>query len=105
MYTEAAFPFKWCDIMLIGGVLAAAAFRFSRDVTRLLLATGIFIVAVLLLAMTSDEPMTVQIRLMRYYFLIAAFTIPLLLFRCRRFDIKRLFHYIVLYSLAMSIFY
>ncbi len=105
MYTEEAFPFKWCDIMLIGGVLAAAAFRFSRDVTRLLLATGIFIVAVLLLAMTSDEPMTVQIRLMRYYFLIAAFTIPLLLFRCRRFDIKRLLHYIVLYSLAMSIFY
>ncbi len=105
MYTEAAFPFKWCDVMLLGGAVAAAAFRYSRDVMRILAATAAFIVAVIIIAMTSDEPMTVQIRLMRYYFLVIAFTVPLILFRKRRPDIDLIMRYVVLYSIALAAFY
>ena len=105
MYSEISFPFKWCDIMLIGGIVAAVAFRYSRDVTRILLVTGAFIATVVLLALTSSEPMVVQIRLMRYYFLIIAFTIPLILFLTKRPDMDMLMQYIVIYSIAMSAFY
>lgn len=105
MYTEAAFPFKWCDVMLLGGAVAAAAFRYNRDVMRVLAAIAAFIVAVVLIALVSDEPMTVQIRLMRYYFLIIAFVVPLVLFMRRRPDVDLLMRYVLLYSLAMSAFY
>ncbi len=105
MYTEAAFPFKWCDVLLMGGAVASAAFRYSPDVRRILIAVAVFIAAVILLAMLSDEPMRVQIRLMRYYFLVIAFTIPLILFMRRRPDMDLLMRYILIYSLAMSAFY
>ena len=105
MYNETAFPFKWCDVMLLGGAVAAALFRYAPNVKHLITATALFIIAVMLIATLSDEPMIVQIRLMRYYFLIIAFTIPLILFLHRRPDVDLLMRYILIYSLSMSAFY
>lgn len=105
MYTEAAFPFKWCDILLVGGAVAAAALRFDRQVRLIILATAVFVAAVVALAMLSSEPMMVQVRLMRYYFLIIAFTIPLALFLRRRPCMELLMRYVVIYSIAMAAFY
>lgn len=64
-----------------------------------------YFTAVLLIARTSDESMSVQLHMMKSHFMIAYFMVPLLIFANRKFEFHELVRKIITYAVCISLFY
>lgn len=100
-----ALPLKVSDIALICGVVGFVIYRKNRLVMRLTVATLAYFGAVILIALTSLESLSIQFYRMRNYFLIISFFIPLIVFANRRFDWNKFMDSIVVHALVICGFY
>lgn len=98
-------PFKSSDIALMLGVLGIFIYRKNKVISRISWAMLAYFAVLILLAMTSVESMRIQFVMMRYYIVIIAFFIPLLIFANRKFDWDRFIHTLVLHALVICGFY
>lgn len=98
-------PVKLWDLAFILGVVGIMIYRKNRLVRKLTWMTLGYIAILILLAMTSAESMKVQFLMMRRYFLVIAFFIPLLVFVNRDFDWKEFAHQVTLHVLVICGFY
>lgn len=94
-------PLKPTDVALALSVMVLLIMRRSKLTNRVLLLIGGYIAALLLIAYTSEESMRVQLLMMRNYFYILGFTLPLLTFANRRFEWERFMHTVFLHSLVI----
>lgn len=98
-------PVKLSDLMMIASIGLLLFGKLNQKIRPLLVAFLLYVVGVFLLAMTSMESMMVQIKMMRYYFVIITFIIPLFLLRSDRDGLLGCGHYLVVYSLVICGFY
>ncbi|HRN04983.1 MAG TPA: hypothetical protein PLL05_08025 [Muribaculaceae bacterium] len=97
---EGTLPIKTDDIMLLVSVVGVCIYRKPPLVRKVLFGLLLYAAAIIILASYSEERMSVQIRLIRYYLGFIYFIVPLMLFAGREFDmeefLRRLFPYIII---------
>lgn len=98
-------PVKLTDLGLLVAIVAVAVYRRSPLVSRLLWMTLSYFALIWLIATTSDEPMSTQIVMMRNYFLIISFLIPMMVFGNCRFEWDRFIHTLFLHELVICALY
>jgi len=72
---------------------------------RVFIATLLYILGMFLIAMTSEELMSIQIRTMRTRWAILYFMVPILLFAGRDFDMKELFRRVFPYIIIIASYF
>lgn len=100
MHTQ-VLPFKLSDLALLAGFGAIFVYRRSPLVSKVLMMTLGYFAALMLIAKTSDESMSVQMVMMRNYFIIIAFLIPMMVFGDSRFEWKRFIHTLFVHELVI----
>lgn len=100
-----AYPFKQCDFAFLFGLIGILIYRKNGLVRRITIAMLAYFAVLFALAMTSVEPMSNQISMIRYYLLIIGFFIPLVVFANRDFDFGRMMYVVILHALAICVFY
>lgn len=98
-------PMKLSDVALVIGVIGILMYRKNVYVSRVSKAMLAYFAVIVLIASTSVESMKVQFVMMRNYFIIIAFFIPLLTFANRNFSWKKMRRAIVLHALVICGFY
>ncbi|MCD8393288.1 MAG: hypothetical protein LUC85_00445 [Bacteroidales bacterium] len=96
---------KIYDIALVvcfAGIFLLKMNKVTKRVTWLILA---YIAVVWLFAMLSEEVMSVQIRRMRYTWLVIYCLFPLLVFANREFDIMEMFRKMMIYCIVIYVLY
>lgn len=97
---ENTLPFKADDVMLLASLVGIAAYRKPPLVRKVLFGLLLYAAAIIILATYSEERMSVQIRLIRYYLGFIYFIVPLMLFAGREFNfeefLRRLFPYVMI---------
>lgn len=104
-FSENHLPIKLADIAFIISILGVFIYKKDLIVRRLVVAMLLYALAIFLIALTSDEQMTVQIRRMRVYLMYFYFFIPLLAFSGKNFDIHYFFGKLFVYTFATMWFY
>ena len=93
-------PVKTEDIMLLFSLVSVFIYRKPPLVRKILFGLLLYAAAIIILASFSDESMSVQIRLIRYYLGFIYFIVPLMLFAGCEFDmeefLRRLFPYVII---------
>lgn len=102
---EGTLPFKTEDIALVLGIIGVFIYRKRPLILKTLIAIGLYAVALLILAMFSDESMAIQIRTWRYWMLFIYFLVPLMIFAGKDFDIKEMVRHIFPYVFIICAFY
>lgn len=102
---EDTLPFKTDDIMLLVSVAGVCIYRKPPLVRKVLFGLLLYAAAIIILASFSEESMSVQIRLIRYYLGFVYFIIPLLLFVGQEFDMEELMKRIFPYVIIICVFY
>lgn len=100
-----AYPFKQCDFAFLFGIIGILIYRKNGMVRKVTYAMLAYFAILFVFALTSVEPLTNQISIIRYYMLIIGFFIPLVTFANRDFDFGRLMYVIILHALAICVFY
>lgn len=98
-------PLPVSDIGFVLGLVGLFIYRKNKTVRNLTVATLIYFLAVILIASTSLESMSVQFYRMRRYFSIIIFFLPLLVFVNRPFEMAKLRDSLVLHALVVCGFY
>lgn len=98
-------PFKTADLALLISFVATIIYRKSLLLKKILIAFAIYVILVFILALFSDERMSVQLLTMRNYWGIIYFMVPLLVFANREFDIRIFFRKLFPYALVLCVFY
>ncbi len=97
---EGTLPFKTDDLMLLASLVGIVAYHKPPLVRKVLFGLLLYAAAIIILASFSEESMSVQIRLIRYYLGFIYFIVPLMLFAGRDFDmeefLRRLFPYVII---------
>lgn len=94
------------DLLLVAGIAAAFIVRWHmKQYRRTIWLYLLYVVAVVSIAMTSIEVMTIQVRLMREYFGFIVFTVPLLIFLKKEFNASQFFRTVGVYALIMCCFF
>ncbi|MCM1311078.1 MAG: hypothetical protein NC301_08675 [Bacteroides sp.] len=93
------------DVALVLGIVGAIIYRKNAYVKRVTLATLAYFVAIVLIAMTSIESMSVQFYRMRQYFSIITYFIPLLAFVNRPFVWDKFRDSFIIHTLVICGFY
>ncbi len=99
------FPIKPEDIALAISIIGAVIYKKTKLVKNITILIFVYCAVVFLIAMTSEELLSIQIRRMRTYFSILYFFVPLLVFANQRFEIDRFFRTVLIYSILLSLFY
>lgn len=99
------FPFVTSDIAVLLGLIGFLVYRKNRTVKHITYALLCYFIAVIAIAMTSVESISVQAYRMRHYFAIIAFFIPLLTFANRKFEWDQFINSVVLHALVICGFY
>lgn len=102
---EGTLPFKTDDVMLLASLVGIAAYRKPPLVRKVLFGLLLYAAAIIILASFSEESMSVQIRLIRYYLGFVYFIVPLMLFAGRRFDIEEFMRRLFPYAIIVCAFY
>ncbi len=105
MTSSSTYPIKMEDVALIIGFAGLVVTRKSPVLKRITIFFLAYVIVLYLIACTSDESMAVQIRRMRYYWLLVYLYVPLLAFAGCQFEIKLLFRKIFPYIIVITIFY
>lgn len=100
-----ALPIAASDIGLALGIVGFILYRKSKTIKRITGAMVLYFLAIILIAMTSLESMSVQIYRMRNYMAIIAFFIPLLIFVNHNFDWSKFRESFVIHTLIICGFY
>ncbi len=100
-----ALPIPASDIGLVLGIIGFVIYRKNKTVKRITGAMILYFLAIILIAMTSLESMSVQVYRMRNYMAIIAFFIPLLVFVNRSFDWSKFREAFVIHTLIICGFY
>lgn len=97
---EGNLPFKPEDLAFVIAVILLIAYRKRGIVKRTTVLYVAYCAFIFLLATFSEERMSIQIRLMRAYFLFGCFIIPICCFNRREFDLntfwRRLMPFIII---------
>ncbi len=99
------FPLKMEDVALLISFLGVFIYRKTPEMKKITLAMLLYTLAIVLIAKTSEEAMSVQIRRMRSYLMFFYVFIPLMAFSGRDFDIQIFFRKIIAYTLIICAFY
>lgn len=102
---EEDFPVKPEDIALGISVIGMMIYKKSPLLRKIMVAMLLYALALVLIAKTSDEAMSVQVRRMRTYLMIFYVFVPLLVFSGRSFDIRYFFKKLFPYTLVICCFY
>lgn len=103
--TNRNYPIKAEDIALAISVIGIFIYKKNVLTRRILTIMLLYIVAVFLISLTSEEVMGIQIRRMRTYFAILYLFVPLLVFANRQFEIDKFFRQLLMYSIIICVFY
>lgn len=98
-------PIPISDIGFLMGIVTLMIYRKNKTVRNLTIATIVYFICVILIAMTSLESMSVQMFRMRRYFSIIIFFLPLLIFVNQQFDMRKFRDSLVLHILVICVFY
>ena len=98
-------PLKLSDVAFAVGIFGMLIYRKWPTVRRLTLAFLGYVAIIFLIASTSTEPIKVQFIMMRNYFYIVAFFLPLIFFANRDFDFRKLIHAITVHVLVICALY
>lgn len=93
------------DVALLLAGISLVVCRRTPAMNRVLIMTLLYFAGIFLIASTSEELMSVQIRTMRARWGIVYFMVPVLLFAGRSFDIKEMMRHIFPYLIIMAAFY
>jgi len=93
------------DIVLAVSLIGIAIYKRNHLINKICLGMAAYFAVLIAMALLSEEKMSVQFRLMRGYFMIVSFIIPLLVFSGRKFDIMRFSHKAMIYSFIACGFY
>lgn len=93
------------DIALVLSVAALFVCRRTPAMNKVFIATLLYMLGMFLIALTSEELMSVQIRTMRARWGMLYFMVPVLLFAGRDFDIKEALRRLFPYLIIMSAYY
>lgn len=94
------------DILIVLGWIGIVAIsKRSPEIKRTLWAMAAYFAIVMLLALQSEEQMWIQLRVIREYFSIVVFTVPLMVFARERFDAMRFFQVVAVYGIVIMVFY
>lgn len=96
---------KLSDVLMGVSVLILFLRRFDKTVRMINIIILVYFVGVFFLASLSDEPMSVQIRTMRYYFCIITYIIPFVILRNVPSSFLNIGKYLILYSIIICTFY
>lgn len=102
---EGTLPFKTDDVMLLASLVGIAAYRKPPLIRKVLFGLLLYAAAIIILASFSEERMSVQIRLIRYYLGFIYFIVPLMLFAGREFDIEEFLRRVFPYAIILCAFY
>lgn len=102
---EGSLPFKTEDLMLLISIVGVAVYRKPPIVRKVLFGLLLYAAAIIILASFSEEKMSIQIRLIRYYLGFIYFIVPLMLFAGRDFDINKLLRRAFPYVILICVFY
>lgn len=105
LISESTLPFKTDDIMLLVSLIGIAIYRKPPLIRKILFGLLLYAAAIFILASFSDESMTIQFRLMRYYFGFIYFIVPLMLFAGREFDFEEFIRRLFPYAIILCLFY
>ncbi len=94
-------PFKFSDLALITGFAGIFLYRRSPLVSKVLFLTLGYFALIWCIALTSDEPMRTQVVMMRNYFIIISFLIPMMVFGNTRFEWNKFIHTVFVHELVI----
>lgn len=98
-------PVKLSDFAFVVSMVALLVMRRTPVTNRTLWLTLAYFAAIAMIASTSDESMRIQVVMMRNYFFIIAFAIPLLVFANRPFEMDKFIHSVFVHVLVICGFY
>lgn len=99
------FPFKLSDLSLFVACMGFFIYKKSPELKKVTIALILYAIVLFLIAKTSDEIMSIQIRRLRVYLLIVYFFIPLMVFAGREFDMRYFFRRLMIFALIICGFY
>lgn len=98
-------PIKTQDIALLIAVVGIFIYKKTPEIRKVTFALIVYAIILLLIAKTSDETMSIQLRRLRGYLVVIYFFIPLMVFSGREFDIKYFFKRLMIFALIICWFY
>lgn len=98
-------PFKPTDLALALGIVGIVIYRKNTLVMKITLAMICYFASLILIATTSLESLSVQFLMMRNYFSIVSFFIPLLMFANTEFEWDKFIRQMTLHVLVICGFY
>lgn len=99
------FPVKFTDILIVISVFLFFDNWKNKIVRILAIGCAVYVLGIISIALLSREPMSVQIRMMRYYFVIITFIIPFALLKNRNGSLEKTGRFLIIYSLVICLFY
>lgn len=98
-------PVKLSDILMGVSVLVLFTHRFDEHIRVINKIILIYAIGVVGISLLSNEPMSIQIRMMRYYFCIIVYLLPLVLLAKQSDSFLEVGRYLTVYSLLICVFY
>lgn len=98
-------PLKIADLGLLLGIIGIIIYRKDIIIRRICYAMLAYFAILFMIAMTSLESMSIQIVMMRNYWLIVLFFVPLLVFANRSFEWGKFMNALVVHMLVLCGFY
>lgn len=98
-------PLKVADLGLLMGIIGIFIYRKDTTIRRICYAMLTYFAILFMIALTSLESMSIQIIMMRNYWLIILFFVPLLVFANRSFEWNKFMNALVVHMLVLCGFY